>query len=165
MLGYVTCEAQGASDRLLAEVAVRLLAEGWPLAGVVQLNTEVDPARPCRMDLEVLGQGQVIRISQDLGALSQGCRLDAAALEQAVGLVEAALDQAPRLLLVNKFGKQEGEGRGFRPLIGQALARGIPVLTAVRAKNLSQFQAFAEDMARPLPAEVEALLAWCRSLA
>ena len=98
MLGYVLAGGRGDADRVLAEVAGRLTALGWPLAGVVQINLDhADPARACHMDLEVLERLGRIRISLDLGALSRGCRLDFAALETAVGLVEAGLDQGPRL--------------------------------------------------------------------
>jgi hypothetical protein len=118
MLGYITTQQRGLTDQLLAEVATVLRVEEHRLAGVVQVNQEFDPARPCHMDLHVLNGGEVIRIGQNLGALSKGCRLDPAGLEQAVGLVAHALEAGPRLLIINKFGKQEADGRGFRPLIG-----------------------------------------------
>lgn len=158
---------RGESDRLLAGVASRLGAEGWPLAGAVQVNREVAAGRPCVMDLHVLDGLAVVRISQDLGALSKGCRLDPQGLEQAVALVERALDRQgddrPRLLIVNKFGKQEAEGRGFRPLIGRALADGIPVLTAVNDHCRAGFLAFAGGIGTGLPAEEDQVLDWCRA--
>lgn len=163
MLGYVAGGGRGSSDRLLAAVAERLRAAGFPLAGVVQINTVFDPARPCHMDLHVLTRDETLRISQNLGPLARGCRLDPSGLETAVGLVEAALADAPRLLIVNKFGKVEAEGRGFRPVIGAALAAGVPVLTSVSSGNLAAFTAFAEDMAEPLPPDEEALIAWVRA--
>lgn len=163
MLGYVTSGARGEVDLLLAQVAERLRAEGWPLAGVVQVNEEFDPARPCHMDLHVLTGGGVIRISQDLGALSKGCRLDPSGLEQAVGLVVQALEARPKLLIINKFGKQEADGRGFRPVIGQAIAEGVPVLTAVSQSNLTAFEGFADGLAEALPLDLEGILGWCQT--
>lgn len=166
MLGYVLATTRGASDLLMADIAARLGAEGWPLAGAVQVNREVAAGRPCVMDLHVLTGDAVVRISQDLGALSKGCRLDPQGLEEAVALVEGALGQTgarrPRLVIVNKFGKQEAEGRGFRPLIGRALADGIPVLTAVNDNCLAGFLAFAGGMGTALPAEAGAVIDWCR---
>lgn len=166
MLGYVVADGRGAADRLLAGVARRLRADGWPLAGAVQVNVSPGPGVRSAMDLHLLhsgvGTGAVVRISQDLGALAQGCRLDPAALAQAAGLIEAALGTGPRLLIANKFGKAEAEGGGLRPAIGQALARGIPVLTAVAPKNLPAFEDFAGDFGECLPAGVGAVLDWCR---
>lgn len=165
MLGYVVAEGHGAADRLMAEVARRLAAEGHRLAGAVQVNADRGPDLPCHMDLEVLEGGVRVRISQDLGALSGGCRLDPAGLARAVGLVEAALraDPAPRLLIVNKFGLQEAEGGGFRPAIGTALAGGIAVLTAVGAGHRAAFEDFAGGMAEAVAASPGAALDWCRT--
>ena len=167
MLGYTVAgeTGLGAGDRLIAGVAATLQARGWRLAGVVQSNTEGAPGRACLMDLTVLGTGERVRISQDLGEGSRGCRLDPAELETAVGLVERGLTPAPRLLIVNKFGKQEAEGRGFRPLIGRALAEGVPVLTAVSGRNIPAFEAFADGLAERMPPEARALLDWCGRVA
>lgn len=167
MLGYVMAPERGGADLLISAVAARLEAAGWPLAGAVQQNRRAAGARDCTMELVVLQAGRRICISQSLGAGSTGCRLDSAALEQAVGLVAATLDAAPgdlpRLLVLNKFGKAEAEGRGFRPLIGRALAMGIPVLTGVNARNIAAFHGFAEGMAVGLPAREPAILAWCHA--
>ena len=161
MLGYVVADGRGAADLLIRDVALRLQAEGMRLAGAVQVNPEVDRDRKCHMDLHILSGSDVVRISQDLGALSQGCRLDPDGLERAVGLVAAALDNGADLLVVNKFGKQEIDGRGFRPVIGEALSRGTPVLVAVNPGSLDAFLAYAEDLAQPLPPEATAITDWC----
>lgn len=163
MLAFVSAPERGEGDRLLARVAQRLGAAGVALAGVVQLNTETDPDRPCLMDLRILTDGSTVRISQSLGRYAQGCRLDAAGLEDAVGRVGAALLAAPpQLLIVNKFGKQEAEGRGFRPVIAQAMALGVPVLTCVSEKNRAGFDLFAGDVASALGTDEAAVLAWCQ---
>lgn len=162
MLGYVMAPERGDADLLISRVAARLQALDWPLAGAVQQN-RMEGASLCSMELVVLHGGGRICISQQLGSGSQGCRLDSAALEQAVGLVEAALDHAPRLLILNKFGKAEAEGRGFRLLIGRALGAGIPVLTGVNARNIEAFQEFAAGMGQPLPADEARILDWCHA--
>ncbi|MFN3937266.1 MAG: DUF2478 domain-containing protein [Gemmobacter sp.] len=163
MLGVVSAEGQGAGDRLLRDVALALQSEGLRLAGVVQLNVE-RPGRPrCDMELELLDGTGVVRISQDLGRNSRGCRIDAAGLEAAAGRVMAAVEAGNvDLVIVNKFGKQEAEGRGFRPLIAEALARGIPVLTAVKPGNAEAFEAFAGGLAEPVAPHGDAILAWAR---
>lgn len=161
MLGYVMAEGRGVADRLLADLAVDLAAQGWLLAGVVQLNIESRPDRLCDMELHVLGQDHQVRISQDLGPQSRGCRLDPSGLEQAVGLVEAALDARPALLIVNKFGKSEVEGRGFRHVIGRALAEDVPVLTSVSRHNLEGFLAYSSGLAEVVAPDPAQLREWC----
>ncbi|WP_323716560.1 DUF2478 domain-containing protein [Paracoccus aminovorans] len=161
MLGYVTLEeSAGAADRLLAAAAATLQAEGLRLAGAVQHNLERGAGRECDMLLRILGTDSVIGITQDLGSCAQGCRLDTGALAQAVALAEGVLAQGADLVIVNKFGKQECFGNGFRAFIAEALARDIPVLLSVAEEQLAGFRAFAGDLAQPVAAE--AALDWCR---
>ncbi|MFN4056560.1 MAG: DUF2478 domain-containing protein [Roseinatronobacter sp.] len=160
MLAYFIAEGRGAADRLLVDLARDLHARGLNLAGVIQINREKSADRHCNMDLVVLGHDHQVRISQDLGPLARGCRLDPQGLETAVGLVMADLGRKPDLLLVNKFGKSESEGRGFRPCIAEALVNDIPVLTAVTQGNRAAFLDFAGDIAQVLPANLPDLRDW-----
>jgi len=165
MLGYVISPGRGAGDRLLAAVAGELAARGVALAGAVQLNVERDPDRHCHMDLRILGQGETFRISEDRGRHARGCRLDPQGLVEGVLRVEAGLAQGAALLIVNKFGKAEAEGGGFRDAIGWALAADIPVLTAVSATNLPAFLRFADGMATELPPDQGRVVTWCLAAA
>ena len=112
------------------------------------------------MDLRVLPDGPVIRISQSLGREARGCRLDSSALEQSVALVQAALETAPDLMIINKFGKHEAEGRGFRPLIAEALSRDIPVLVGVNGLNEQKFIDFSGGTAQRLGGSAEETAVW-----
>lgn len=155
-LRYVSLSGRGQTDACLT-AAVRLLqAAGLRLAGTMALET-ADPA--CDMQLQVLPDGPLIRINQNLGAQARGCRLDGGALETAVVEVAARLSGA-QALIVNKFGKLEAQGRGYVPLIAQALEAGIPVLIGVNALNLPELLTFAGDLAQELPGEPHAIAAW-----
>lgn len=160
MLGYVTEEGAGRADALMAGVAARLAARGWTLAGAVQHNLGQASDGRCHMDLQILDSDEIVRISQDLGPHAKGCRLDTGALETAVGLAEAGLAKAPRLVIVNKFGKQEIDGKGFRPLIGRALAEDVPVICAVGKTHIDGFRAFAGEFASSVAPDEDAILAW-----
>ncbi|WP_299442522.1 DUF2478 domain-containing protein [uncultured Rhodospira sp.] len=159
-LGYVLNETRGAADRLLAAVAVDLQRDGARVAGVVQHNTERTDSTVCDMDVRVLPDGPVVRISQWRGAHARGCRLDADALEAAVVAVAGRLVRRPDILILNKFGKHEAEGHGFRHLIGEALCLGIPVLLGVNGLNLDAFLSFAGGIETRLPADRHALRTW-----
>jgi len=159
-LAYVMTETRGTTDRLLTLFSRQLIERGSRLIGVAQTNTECADSTLCDMDVQVLPNGPTIRISQSLGRGAKGCRLDPSALEQAVALVSAGLDTAPQLLVVNKFGKHEAEGRGFRPVIGEALMRGIPVLAGVNTLNHDAFIEFTQGMGQRLSAEPDALDNW-----
>ncbi len=152
MLGYIsTTETPGAADLLLQDLAAMLAGRGVRLAGAVQINTDTGAGCTCDMDIRILGDdGPSVRITQSLGTGSTGCRLDAGALELAVARVEKVLDQGADLVILNKFAKQEAIGKGFRDLIAEALARGVPVLTCVPPEYLDQFRDFAGDIAQPV---------------
>lgn len=164
MFGYLTLEGAGKADALIYEAAQVLTAQGVRLAGVVQINDGAARDGRCHMDLAVLGTSESVRISQDLGPESRGCRLDPAGLERAVGLVAHAIENAPPpdLLVINKFGVQELEGRGFRPVIGTAMMRDIPVLMAVGPANLDGFMEFSGGLAEQVPSETTAIVDWVR---
>ena len=163
-LAFVKTAERGLTDRALSEFADRLQADGFRLAGVVQTNSDRPGSHHCDMDVRVLPDGPVIRISQTLGEASRGCRLDPTALEQAVALVEAGLEQSPDLLILNKFGKHEAEGRGFRPLIANALGRNIPVLLGVNGLNQQAFEEFSCGYAEEITIDPDGLAAWFRSV-
>lgn len=161
-LAYTMMPGKGDMDLLLSQLSQRLRAQGVTCAGVVQTNVDCGPERKCDMDLTILHSGEVIRISQSLGTGARGCRLDASALEQAVASTGNALTEAD-LLLVNKFGKHEAYGRGFRPLIGEAMAEGLPVLCGVNGANLPAFQDFTGGMAVEVAPELDALMTWAEA--
>jgi nucleoside-triphosphatase THEP1 len=138
------------------------MASGLRICGTVQVSSERGDGQSCDMDVVVLPDGPVIRISQARGREARGCRLDPRALEDAVGLVMTRFGQGADGLIVNKFGKHEAEGRGFRDLIGEALAQGVPVLVGLNALNRDAFMEFADGLAEALPASEPALVEWFR---
>ncbi|MDM7930653.1 DUF2478 domain-containing protein [Tabrizicola sp.] len=164
-LAYTMAPGRGDTDLVLHGLSADLAARGLRCCGTVQINSakhrngDADTG-PCDMDVRVLPGGPVLRISQDLGPQARGCRLDPAALEAAVALVAAGLASGADLLIINKFGKHEAEGRGFRDVIAEAVAMDIPVLVGLNALNLQAFKTFAAGMAIQLPPEPAALKAW-----
>jgi hypothetical protein len=159
-LAYTMAPGRGDTDLVLQQLATDLAAQGLRCCGTVQINSERCDAGPCDMDVRVLPDGPVLPISQDLGPQSRGCRLDPAALETAVGLVAVGLSSGADLLIINKFGKHEAEGRGFRDVIAEAVAMGVPVLVGLNALNRAAFEVFSAGMATELPPEPAALKAW-----
>lgn len=159
-IAYVTLQGRGRTDELIAAVAERLIERGLRLAGTVQSNHDRPDRRKCDMDLRVLPDGPTLRISEDRGELARGCILDSGALEQTVFEVERRLDGAD-ILIVNKFGKREAEGKGLVPVIGEALHRDIPVLVGVNGLNLAAFLAFAGEDIEGLATCPDSVTDWC----
>ena len=159
-IAYAMVNRRGGTDLLLRQVAESAAARGVRACGLVQINTDCAPDRPCDMDVRILPDGPVIRISQSLGPGARGCRLDTPALEEAAGLVAAALERGADLMIINKFGKSEAEGRGLRGVIAEAIGRDVPVLVGLNASNEAAFEAFTGGLADRLPAEPEAMIDW-----
>lgn len=159
-IAYTVAPDRGETDLLLAAVASSAAARGVRVCGTVQFNTPGPDCAPCDMDVQVLPNGPVIQISQSLGRQARGCRLDPAALERAVGLVEAGLEDGADVLIINKFGKHEAQGRGFREVIAKALMLGIPVLVGLNRMNEAAFREFSAGLAVDLPPAEAQLVAW-----
>lgn len=159
-LGYVSLQGRGRIDLLLAEVVARLEAHRVALAGTVQTNIECSDRQLCDMDLRLLPDGPSVRISIDRGPEARGCRLDAGVLEQSVLWVTQALDGA-EFLVINKFGKQEAEGKGLSVVIADALERDLPVLVGVNGLNLPAFLNFTGGLAIELTPDAQEITDWC----
>jgi hypothetical protein len=120
---------------------------GFRLGGVIEQEPGPSaPGKRCDMALEDLASGDIIRISEDRGALARGCRLDHDGLARACALVLSNMKHCD-LVLLNKFGKTEAEGGGFRCIISDALALEIPVVIGVPRRNLASWREFAGGFA------------------
>ncbi len=129
----------------------------YRIVGYVQ---DYQPGTECDCSdiiLRSLHDGAQRKITQDLGSGSQGCRLDTAALAEVAGWASAALVDRPDLLVLNRFGKIEAEGGGFRAVLEQALLNDVPVLIAVGRKHLGFWRDYCGDMAQTLPCEAAAI--------
>ncbi|MEJ2037217.1 MAG: DUF2478 domain-containing protein [Maritimibacter sp.] len=151
---------RGDTDLMLEHFAQQASAQGHVIRGTVQINTESKPDHPCDMDVKVLPDGPVVRISQSLGKNAKGCRLDPSALEVAVAAVASSINDPVDLLIINKFGKHEAEGRGFRDVIAEAVARDIPIIVGLNKLNAGAFEAFAGAYAEPCAPNLAALTEW-----
>jgi nucleoside-triphosphatase THEP1 len=121
-------------DGLLAAFAADQIRAGHRLGGVVQQPAAgQNGARPGMQMLD-LRTGRTISISQDLGPSAQSCTLSMAGLAEAAVAVTRAVAERVDLLVVNKFSRQEAEGKGLRAELASAVVAGLPVLTAVSHK-------------------------------
>ena len=159
-IAYTMTEGKGALDLLLADFAETLATRGVRTCGIIQINTDCESGYRCDMDVQVLPAGTRIRISQRLGRDSQGCRLDPSALEHAVADVSRQMEQGFDIFILNKFGKQEADGRGFRDLIAKALEQGAAVIAGTNGLNTQRFEEFTGGLATRVDPTPEALLDW-----
>ena len=162
-IAYTMEPSRGGTDLLLAAVATELAASGFSVCGTVQINSDRDDCTGCNMDVRVLPDGPTIRISQSLGKESKGCRLDPSALELAVGHTKESLANGADVLIINKFGKHEAQGRGFREVIAEALSQDIPVIIGLNQLNEQAFKDFTSEVAVSLPPNIESAMSWVKA--
>ena len=158
LLAAVRCD-HGDVDGLLNEVETFLSGQGKRVQGAIQTRGADNGECHCAdMDLQIIGTDRSFRISQSLGRESRGCRLHSGALAECAAYLEQNLSSDTDLL--NRFGRGESEGKGFRDLIGAAITSDVPVLTALRPAYAEAWAAFGAEMACELPIERDAVLAW-----
>lgn len=148
-------------DDVLEEAAARLAAAGLKVGGFVQ--TDRDERLECCRDtfLKSLSDGSRRLITQPLGAEATGCRLDPRRLAEASMAAVAELEGGLDAIVLNRFGKDEAEGRGFRDVIGKALEAKVAVIVAVRPDHAAALSEFGGEYATLLPARADAIVAWC----
>ncbi|MBN9672728.1 DUF2478 domain-containing protein [Roseibium aggregatum] len=161
LCGAIRADQGEAVDCLLETAAARLKQQGVRVAGVLQRRAAHGDTCCADMGLELISTGETIEISQPLGSGSQGCRLDPRGLAEITACLLSELEDGPDLLFLNRFGKGEQEGEGFRQLIGRAVELSIPVLTAVRPPYLDAWRLFTGDLSEELPPMLDPVLDWC----
>jgi hypothetical protein len=144
-------------DQILRDFAADLNARGYRAVGLVQLGHHCVDANLSAM---LVHTGEQLRLFQDLGSCSAGCRLDVGQLLDAGQQIAGAIDEGADLLIVNRFGRQEREGKGLSYLVERALSADIPVVIAVPSHRFADWIKFADGMSVKLRCEREALEAW-----
>ena len=152
-------------DLIIAAVAETLKRQGVRIAGFLQRERDSGSSACCSdMYLEDLGSGAHFTITQRLGPGSSGCRLDPAGLVEAVSYLSARINTQVDMLFLNRFGKGEEEGRGFRPVIEEAYSLNIPTLIVVRDTYMPAWQEFCGDDYTALPASKDAIIEWYKEI-
>lgn len=152
-----------ATDELLATVVRTLQQEGRTVAGFIQRQGCHDLSGHAEMLLEEIPSGRRFCISQPLGKDSRGCRLDPRAIADIAGPLLKAIESRPDLLVLNRFGKGESEGQGFRAVLEKAFLLGIPVLTSVKQTYVGAWETFAGSCSTSLPPALKDILDWSRT--
>jgi len=125
---------------LLANLSQTLRQRGHRVGGVLQRPGKCGP-QTLQEAVDIM-TGRCTSLCQTLGSGSESCRLDTGGLAEAAGWVQRATEENVELIIIDKFGKQEAQGKGLRAEISQAALSGIPVLTAVSRRVLPDWQEF-----------------------
>jgi len=149
-----------AADRFISDLGYKSRDAGISVAGLVQNNKFIRDRAKCDMEVEELASGVVLKISEDRGKEARGCRLDRGILSEAAALLSASLENGPELVVLNKFGKLEAEGRGLRDTLADAVQLGVPIIVGVPYRNLEQWRVFSGGLAEECPLGSSRLHEW-----
>jgi len=149
-------------DELLAAVVAHQKQLGRRVRGL--LMTYPDGRDGCMRPMVMVdvATGEFYTVSQDLGSGAAGCRADLQGFARASRVLHTALDDA-ELVVCNRFGNFEAEGKGFAAELLAILAAGIPLLTAVSTRHRERWLEFSGGAA-VLPAEPQAIEVWLAAL-
>lgn len=148
------------ADQVLAAAVTKLRRGGVRLAGILQHDTQRPGRRRCDMDLVDIADGSVIRISEDRGDEARGCRLKTDALAEVAARLVRRIASGVDLVVVNKFGKAEAEGRGLRDVVVAAVERGVPLIIGVKSEFVPDLLRFTGDLASIVEADLHQVEGW-----
>jgi Protein of unknown function (DUF2478) len=173
-LAAVVYGADDDPDRVISGFAADLRRSGCRPVGVVQLGRSCQSEAP-RLGVKMLPDGEVVGLALDDEPHSDaphsdaphsgGCRLDPDRLAGLSMRLAAAIDDGADLVIINRFGRSEAEGKGLIDLIPQALDADIPVLIAVPEQRFAAWIRFSEGMNVRLACRRDALDRWWRTVA
>ena len=142
------------------QAAEQLLAEATDSRGSSSETQGQLSTAKCDMDAVVLPDGPIIRISQSLGANTGAVGSTLAASSKPRWRSTGASETARSVFIVNKFGKHEASGGGFRPLIARAIELDIPVITGINGLNEEAFLTFTGGTATWVEPAPQSLMSW-----
>jgi hypothetical protein len=150
-------------DLILREFAADLNISGSRAVGLVQTGHHCLDAP--QLSAMLVHTGEQLHLFQDLGTCAAGCRLDVGQLLDAGMRIANAIEEGADLVIVNRFGRQEREGKGLSWLIERALSADIPVVIAVPSHRFADWIKFADGMSVKLRCDREVLDAWWSAVA
>jgi uncharacterized protein DUF2478 len=161
-LAALVYEQDQEPDEILRDFAADLNRRGYRAVGLVQTGHHcLDTPQLSAM---LIHSGEELPLFQDLGACATGCRLDVGQLLDAGARIANAIDHGADVVIVNRFGRQEREGKGLSYLVERALSADIPVVIAVPSHRFADWIKFADGMSVRLRCDREALDTWWQAV-
>lgn len=147
-------------DAILRAFADDLNAHGLRVVGMVQTGQCADSS----LSAVLVHSGETVQLAQPPMPGATGCKLDLSRLQDAGARVANALAAGADLVIINRFGKRERDGKGLGFLIERALDADIPVVIAVSRASFADWIKFAGGMSVKLACDRHALDAWWRNV-
>jgi hypothetical protein len=163
--GTLVYDGDGEVDRLMEDAVALLKAQGVRVGGVLQHFGDRLPSGKRSMWIDNASTGSSFRLDRPRGPGATACVLDPDALTRAACVVQRAIEGDNDLIVVNRFGNAEAEGRGLRAELADALCAGIPVLAAVRYSLLPDWEGFLGIPPDIILPRLDAIMDWFHATA
>jgi nucleoside-triphosphatase THEP1 len=150
-------------DGLLLAFAEALRRSGYRVVGAIQHGVHAPGV--AELGAVMLPNEEIVNFGHQRDDSAHGCHIDDERLAGIARAIASAIEQGVDLVIVNRFGKLEAQGRGLIRLIGQAVDADIPVVTAVPEHRFAAWVKYSDGMSVRLPCRRAALDAWWRSVA
>ena len=147
-------------DAVLRDFASELISSGRRVVGMVQKGQCADAS----LSAVLVHTGEVLALAQNATSPSSGCKLDLGRLQDAAARVAGAMEDGADLVIVNRFGKRERDGKGLARVIERALDGDIPVVIAVSSESFADWIKFADGMSVKLHCDRASLDAWWQAV-
>jgi len=147
-------------DAILRDFAASLNAQGFRAVGMVQAGQCADSS----LSAVLVHSGEKLLLAKDFDPSASGCSLDIERLQAAGARIADALQSGADIVIINRFGKRERDGKGLAYLIERARDAGIPLVIAVSSNHFADWVKFAGGTSAKLACERSALDMWWRNV-
>jgi nucleoside-triphosphatase THEP1 len=132
------------------------------VGGLVQEALSGEDGRRIGIDMVEIDTGRRIAINRPTreNLLNHTCSLNTSALVEATEALRRAVHERVDLIVLEKFGEQEQQGRGLSDEIFQAISEDIPLLIAVPQSALTLWQERSGALGDTLPFDLDAFRRW-----
>jgi len=154
----------GTGDRMaLLKFVQKLKALGIRVGGVLQEAILDSKGEIAGLNAIDVATDRRILISRTVKSEDE-CSLDVSALTETASIIDSAISDRLDLVVVEKFGELEQNGKGLIDQILQTIGEGIPLLISVPEAALPVWQERSGELGSVLPFREEAFQQWWQSL-
>lgn len=152
-------------DRMaLLKFVEKLKALNTRVGGVLQealFNSEGEIVGLNAVDVATGRRIPITRVAKN----DDECGLDVSALAETASIIDSAISDRLDLVVVEKFGELEQNGKGLIDQILQTIGEGIPLLISVPEAALPVWQERSGELGGVLPFSEEAFQQWWQNVA
>ncbi len=146
----------------LRDFGTTMRERGWKVRGLVQEVARDEKGEKIGLDAIDVSTGEHLPLARPSKEDREAgtCGFDVGLLAETTAVLRTAVEEKADLLIIEKFGEREQDGRGLAEEIVTAAMSGIPTLIAVPASALETWNEFTGRLGNLLCHDTESLWEW-----